>query len=237
MLHSHVLRSSSNHLAIAIALQGAAAEKPINLPDVAVEDFIVYAKFLYTGLMFTREPNIAELTRCLHLYKVARHLEATDFQDAIVDALMENILEFRALKGQCRFTASQIATIYSMTEEGSSLRRFAQDLCLHSKGPHGFEKNRLKDFLIAFQLDLLTAAAPFITSSAKSTDMQDPLDLDKSCRYHEHTTVGVPCYKIRYQFMPDDPIFVTANVSAEHFPVAARQETERPASADFELRV
>ena len=214
--------------------------KPINLPDTTVEDFAVYAKFLYTGLIFTKEANVAELTRCLHLYKVAKDLEAMDFQDAIIDALIENILEFRALKGQCRFTAAQIVTIYAMTEDSSPLRRFAQNLCLQSKGPQAFEKKRLKVFPVDFQLDLLTAAAPFITSSAKSTDMEDPLELNRSCEYHEHTISGTPCYKTKYQFMPDEPVVVVAaaSVAAKPLPpTASRRQTEPPASNDFELRV
>lgn len=213
-------------------------DKPINLPDTTVEDFAVYAKFLYTGLLFTKEANVAELARCLHLYKVANHLEAMDFRDAIVDALIETILDFRALKGQCRFTATQITTIYAMTEEGSPLRKFAQNLCLQSKGPQGFEKKRLKNFPVEFQLDLLTAAAPFITSSTKSTDMPDPLDLDKSCRYHEHTALGTPCYKTKYQYIPDEPIVIAANIVTKPPPApASRRQTERLANNDFELRV
>jgi hypothetical protein len=249
VLHGHALRNSSNYFAIAIDVNCAVAEddKPISLPDVTVEDFTVYAKFLYTGLLFTKEANVAELARCLHLYKVANHLEAMDFRDAIVDALIETILDFRALKGQCRFTAVHITTIYSLTEEGSPLRRFAQNLCLQSKGPQGFEKKRLKDFPVDFQLDLLTAAAPFITSSTKSTDMPDPLDLDKSCKYHEHTSLGTPCYKTKYQYIPDEPVVVVvaANVVAKPPPVPVKRrqsdrQTERlasQASNDFELRV
>ncbi|KAF1348340.1 hypothetical protein EJ07DRAFT_160144 [Lizonia empirigonia] len=208
------------------------------LPDITVEDFAVFAKFLYTGLLFMKEANAAELTRCLHLYKVAKHLEAMDFQDAIVDALIENILEFRALKGQCRFTASQIMAIYAMTEEGSPLRKFAQNLCLQSKGPQGFEKKRLKDFPVSFQLDLLTAAAPFITSSARSSDMQDPLDLTKSCMYHEHTVTGKPCYRAKYQFITDEPCVAGTSVVAKTLSdVGGRRQTAILASNDFELRV
>lgn len=217
ILHSYALRNSSNHFAVAMDAQCAITEedKPINLPDIAIEDFAVYAKFLYTGLIFTKEPNFVELTRCLHLYKVAKQLEATDFQDAVVDALIENIIEYRALKGQCRFTASQILTIYTMTVESSPLRKFAQNLCLHSKGPQGFERKRLDIFPVVFQLDLLTAAAPFITSSAKSTDMQDPLDVSKSCDYHEHTINGTPCYRTKHQCMPNKSILVAADAVVE----------------------
>lgn len=203
-------------------------ERPVALPEITVEDFAVYAKFLYTGLLFTKEANVAELTHYLHLYKVAKHLEAMDFQDAIVDALIENILEFRALRGQCRFTAAQITAIYAMTEEGSHVRKFAQNSCLQSKGPQGFEKKRMKDFPVEFQLDLLTAAAPFITSSAKSTDMRDPLDLSKSCKYHEHTAIGKPCYRMKYQSMTDERIIVATNDVAEALPgTGSRRRTAR----------
>jgi hypothetical protein len=189
--------------------------KPIVLPDIAVDDFAIYAKFLYTGLLFTKGSNASELSRCLHLYKVAKHLEAVDFQDAIVDALIENILEFRALKGQCRFTTTQIATIYSITEEHSLLRTFAQNLCLQSKGPHGFEKRRMKDFPVEFQLDLLAAAGPYITTSAKSIDMQDPLDLSKSCKYHEHTRLKQSCYRAKYHSVTNEPAVLTASTVAK----------------------
>lgn len=75
VLHSHALRNSSNYFAIATDVNRAVAEndKPINLPDIAIEDFTVYAKFLYTGLLFTKEANVAELPWCLHPYKVAIH--------------------------------------------------------------------------------------------------------------------------------------------------------------------
>jgi hypothetical protein len=252
LLHGQALRSSSNYFAIAMDVNCAVAEddKPINLPDITVEDFAVYAKFLYTGLLFTKETNVAELARCLHLYKVANQLQAMDFRDAIVDALIETVLDFRALKGQCRFTAAHITAIYAMTEEGSPLRKFAQNLCLQSKGPQGFEKKRLKDFPVEFQLDLLTAAAPFITSSTKSTDMPNPLDLEKSCKYHEHTAAGTPCYKTKYHYIPDEPVVVAANVAANVVvrlppaPMSRRlserqteRQIERLDSKDFELRV
>ncbi|KAF3041062.1 hypothetical protein E8E12_001625 [Didymella heteroderae] len=189
ILHGHALHSSSNYFAFAMDVNCAVAEddKPIILSDIAVDDFAVYAKFLYTGLLFTKEANLAELARYLHLYKVANHLEAMDFRDAIVDALIETILDFRAFK----------------------------------------------------------AAAPFITSSTKSTDMPDPLDLDKSCKYHEHTALGTPCYKTKYQYVPDESVVVAANGVGKPppAPVTRRQaerQTERPASQtsdDFELRV
>ena len=240
VLHGDALRSSSNYFAIAMDVQCATAndDKPINLPDTTVEDFSVYAKFLYTGLLFTKEANVAELTRCLHLYKVAKHLEAMDFQDAIVDALIENVLEFRALKGQCRFTASQITTVYNMTEEGSPLRKFAQNICLQSKGLQGFDRKRMKDFPVDFQLDLLTAAAPFITSSAKFADMPDPLDLAKSCKYHEHPVHSLPCYKKKYQFFTDESAVVAKSVTTKSQPTASSgRQPESIASSDFELRV
>ncbi|UPX16458.1 uncharacterized protein EKO05_0006857 [Ascochyta rabiei] len=240
MTHGHALRNSSNYFATAMDIQCAVTKdnKPIALPDITVEDFAVYAKFLYTGLLFTQEANVAELTRCLLLYKTARYLEAMDFQDATVDALIENILEFRALKGQCRFTATQITTIYAMTEDGSPLRKFAQDLCLQSKEPQGFEKKQLKEFPGDFQLDLLTAAAPFITSSAKSTDMKDPLDLSRSCKYHGHAAVAQSCYRTKYQFMMEEPIVVAARIIVKTSSDAGgRRHIECLESNDFELRV
>lgn len=239
MLHRQALRSSSNYFAVAMDVKCAAAEdaEPINLPDIIVEDFAVYAKFLYTGLLFTKESNVAELARCLHLYKVATHLEAMDFRDATVDALIETVLDFRALKGQCRFTASHVMTIYAMTDEGSPLRKLAQNLCLQSKGPQSFEKKRMKDFPVDFQLDLLAAAAPFITSSIKSTDMPDPLDLENSCQYHEHTAFDKPCYKTKYQYISDESVVVAANVVSKATPTPVnRRQSERQASDDFELR-
>lgn len=195
-------------------------DKPISLPNVTVKDFAVYANFLYTGLLCTKETDIAELAWCLHLYKIAKDLKAIDFQDATIDALIEIILEHRASKGQCRFTANQITTIYAMTEEGSPLRKFAQNLCLQSKGPNGFEKKRLEGFPVEFQLDLLTAAAPFITSSAKSIDMQDPLDLGRSCKYHNHTVLDMACYKSRYPSMSDEPALATSVAARSSSPFA-----------------
>ncbi len=250
MLHEHALRSSSRYFVTAMNAQCAAADdKQIALPSFRVDDFAVYAKFLYTGLLFTKDTgNAAELTRCLHLFGVAKHLEAYDFQDALIDAIIEYAFEFRALKGQCRFTANQISTIYSVTEEASSLRRFAQDLYLQSKSPECFEKGRLKNFPAEFQLDLLAAAAPYITSSAKSTDMQDPLDLTRSCKYHEHTERGSPCYKKKYQFMLEEPSTakeprVTKAPSLREVAKSVsesgdqRQQTEGLTSNDFELKV
>lgn len=239
MLHCHPVHSSSNYIAAKMDAQRVVAEKdkPIHLPDVTIEDFTVYAKFLYTGLIFTKEANIAELTRCLYLYKAAKQLQATDFQDAIVDALIEIALEFRAIRGQCRFAPGQITTIYAITKEGSLLRKFAQNLFLQSKGLHGFDKKRLEDFPAEFRLDLLSAAAPYITSSARSADMQDPLDLSKSCKYHEHTVVGTPCYKTKHQSVPHKPVAVAASAVPESSPVAASdRQTERVASDAFELQ-
>lgn len=162
VLHGDALRSSSNYFAIAMDVQCATAndDKPINLPDTTAEDFSVYAKFLYTGLLFTKEANVAELTRCLHLYKVAKHLEAMDFQDAIIDAIIENVLEFRALKGQCRFTASQITTVYNMTEEGSPLRKFAQNMSA-VKGPTGLRQKTYEGIPCRLSIGSAHSCCPF----------------------------------------------------------------------------
>ncbi|KAJ4985752.1 hypothetical protein SVAN01_08748 [Stagonosporopsis vannaccii] len=61
ILHSHALRSSSNPFAVSIDGQSAVVkdDKPISLPDLGAEDFTVYAKFLYTGLIFTKDAKVA----------------------------------------------------------------------------------------------------------------------------------------------------------------------------------
>jgi len=68
--------------------------------------------------------------------------------------------------------------------------------------------------------------------------MQAPLDVSKSCKYHEHTIDGTPRHKTKHQCTPDKSILAAADPVVEHSSaVTSTRQTERLASNDFELKV
>ncbi|KAF2123498.1 hypothetical protein P153DRAFT_401972 [Dothidotthia symphoricarpi CBS 119687] len=188
------------------------AERIVTLPDMEPVHFQTYAKFLSTGLLYVslseklavisigdKTVRLPDLDICLKLYKAADFLQDLDFRDALVDALVEIALESRdteAKKFYLHYTA--VGVIYDYTREDSPFRQFAVDIALYSWTPTVYSNRAVKQFPPAFLGELLAAAGPFVRSTESADAMEDPLNLNDPCKYHEHVLLGKPCYKTKY---------------------------------------
>jgi hypothetical protein len=190
--------------------------RAIAISDSCSKSFAVYAKFLLTGFLFIRPDDQTsatfgtqeglyiskDVTVCMRLLELAKFLQALDFQDAIVDAMMDIIVELRATNGRFGMSYDRIHGIYKVSAANSPIRRFVVDLCLHAWNGEGYTMLDFKHYGAEFLYDFIKAAAPYITSNRDAQKMPDPVDLSESCKYHIHTLHGEPCYKTQYLYLP-----------------------------------
>jgi len=136
---------------------------------------------------------------------MANFLQASTIHDAIMDAFIETILDLRSTTVKHPTAgligADYVHYLYKHSSKGSPLRKFAVDFNLWSLpiAKRHCQKLNLTQYPIDFLHDYLQAAALFITSLRKVK--HDPVNLEKSCDYHEHTLRGGPCYKVKHQYL------------------------------------
>jgi hypothetical protein len=202
------------------ALKGGWKEshgKVVRIPEASPGVFAMYAKFLLTGLLFlqSRDPSTdavnikdvqslrkQEAWSCLCLLQLADFLQASSFQDAIVDACIETLAEQRKsipTKAFC-FSSSMTNSIYRYSANTSPFRKFVVDLFLHTKGSE-FHHAVDATFDPNFLLDLIKATSPYVLSEKHLQEISDPVNTHESCKYHEHTLRGEPCYKIKHLYL------------------------------------
>lgn len=226
VLHESLLRQSSAFFDK--ALNGAWKEAQIGtvkLPETGIQTFAVFAKFLLTGWLFIQKEDEVlptggsiqrgsahevsirnALTFIVCLLELAHFLQAPDFQDAAVDAFIETLHEFREGKRVVSFAGVSVARIYEHSMLKSPVRKLIVDICLHAWIDKTAYKNRnFESYPHRFCHDFMKAAAQYITSENDANRAQDPLDISKSCKYHEHTCSKQPCYKEKFQFLMKKP--------------------------------
>ena len=219
VLHEHLLRKSSTFFDNALKGEWKEAnEKVVRIPETSSESFAIYVRFIFTGFLFIRtydQPHTnnqdssketvfgcATMDECLIALKLADFLQALDFRDAILDAMMEVIAEIRVVSGyRFSFTETALRIIYDHSAVNSPMRSFTANLCLHAWGCESYATYAFAEYPLPFFSDLLKAAGPFLTSDKKAWEMSDPIDPANSCKYHEHTMRGEPCYKAKYQYI------------------------------------
>lgn len=210
ILPESLARARSGVIGTAVSRIAPGSEKRISLPDIQPHHSQYYAQWLYTGRVFILEPDrvlpgrlghryyeMEEHARWGHHLKVATELRDIDFQDALTDAIIEWINEFR--EGFDRRHGEMLAfRIDRDLSPDSPARRVPieasikywrtrefKDLSLvHLKGPEWFVQG------------LFAELVPFVGSTAVSRkSIAFPKDLSQTCDYHEHTRLGRPCYK------------------------------------------
>jgi hypothetical protein len=203
LLHESLLRQSSAFFEAALKDEWKeASNKVVTLTEYKPDDFRVYTKFLYTGLVFmvkvedeqdvVGEPATPRIQNICHkinrwrsLNSLSDYLQAPNFKDALVDALMEIAA---AVPWICAntviFGASTVDFVYQHSPEGSNIRRFLVNTKIYRNVPKSY--TRMREYPPAFLQDILAATGPLITSTQKASDGQDPLNLSR-------TYWGYPC--------------------------------------------
>jgi hypothetical protein len=190
-----------------------AQDRVITLAETCPESFRAYAKFLLTGLLFIH-PNrdfqdqkeqpliMSDATVCCNLLELAGFLQAPDFRDAIADALIESIADATGLGYKVLLSSGLVNRIYELSPVGLPFRNLLVDIFLreYDDAAEGYFL-QIKEGCPEFLHDFIKAAAPYFTSLKSAKDMPSPLNLSKSCKYHEHTLRGQSCYKIKFWYL------------------------------------
>jgi hypothetical protein len=189
-------------------------DRCIQLRDFDPDSFRMFLHFLDTGLIFTIDQDMPrdaieadslrifneELARCMRIYKLADHLEAQDFKDAIIDAVIEIVAEHRSRHPDTEvfFTEEGVKFLYRCSTRGSPVRRFVVDWGILALDHTGYDPHKEFHDDDQFLCDLYVALRPFWIGEKDATELRDPFGAGCSCIYHEHWVLGKPCYRDRF---------------------------------------
>jgi hypothetical protein len=196
----------------------------VRLPEHTSKSFTVYAKFIMTGFVYVIEsddlvatpiapvmPATGDNTEAptgnryslgipFNLFILADFLQAADFQDAHLDAFIERLVDIRTAHTASHAlpVSGTIVPVYKSLAADSMMRAFLVDWALYTWGENQYEQD-FSVWPVEFVAALLRKAGPWITGrKAVQIDGEDPLDLGKACKYHQHTVCGEECYRVRY---------------------------------------
>ncbi|KAI8932639.1 hypothetical protein NX059_010135 [Plenodomus lindquistii] len=222
ILHESLLRKISKFFDNALKRDWQeSTERIVALPEASPAAFTIYAKFLVTGLLFLEQANelaifsegatetgsssCPAMAECLECAQLADFLQATNFGDAVADAVLETIADVRRLYGEgrvvCMHAALQCA--YMITKAGSPIRKLFLDLCVYAWGnkeevvPRDLD--RLDSEILA---DYINTIRPYLVSGNSVDNHPNPVSFRDTCNYHEHLLTGDACYKTKRQY-PD----------------------------------
>lgn len=184
-----------------------AEERVIYLPEHESEHFQIFVNFIYARHIFSSDPDEdqssgqheddKEWERLAQAYALGAYLQAADFKDAIIDAIIDKVCSSSILGLQ---NMHQI--IYPNSPIGSGVRRLLVDIAV-SRWPTSFLKSRpsrpeWSDFFQDIAVELHARRKPQSIFSAEDQDLYKK----NSCLYHEHiNTTGVDgCYRTKYTF-------------------------------------
>lgn len=168
------------------------SENVIRLPDRDPEAFEMFFLFIYTRRIYSRQANDlfgndgpSEWYRLAHAWTLSAYLQATDFQDAIADA----VLEKASLKSASLHDIHKI--IYANSIIGTPVRKLFVDLAVWKWDVVSLEaqSNGLSwsDFFRDLSIALLKTRGS--TEEARVVKY--------SCDYHEHRLRGTICYRAK----------------------------------------
>jgi hypothetical protein len=191
-------------------------EGRIFLPRFDPATFRTYMQFLHTGLIYTIRTEVQsdsisagslvlnndELARCLRMYQLANYLEAPDFKDATVDAVIEIVtdLRFKYPSTDVFLTEESVKFLYKCSTPDSPVRTLIVDWGLVAVDHTGFDPHKEFHDDDQFLCDLFVAVRPFWMGKKGPSELPDPFNGETSCKYHEHQAAGKPCYKEKFGF-------------------------------------
>ncbi|KAF1844372.1 uncharacterized protein K460DRAFT_163263 [Cucurbitaria berberidis CBS 394.84] len=189
-VHAHLLELSSGFFQKALNKEWKEGqERVVRLPNVDVDVFRIYAKWLYTGRFHCLDGSTdVKLLACDEL---GNFLHAPDFLDAFVDVILEQTAQL----GTPTFLSS---SIYPRSVKDSLHRKLCRDLVVYRWGYRNFDTLRShaipREFLEDVLLDMKRNFDQGVTRLSFSRFIKDK----DACYYHEHTRLNTPCYKTKY---------------------------------------
>jgi hypothetical protein len=183
--------------------------KTVLVLEASPSTFTGFVKFLYTGYLFIDHPSLAyggqennPMIVSIGLLRLAHYLQAPDFRDALVDAMIEDVSRSRQTYDRASsLQENAVKEIHQYTATGAPLRTLAVDVCMRAWQVDEYERLGFTRHPVAFLNDNVKKAGQYINSVMELLDMPDPLDLELTCRYHEHSDSRSPCNKDKVQFL------------------------------------
>jgi hypothetical protein len=163
-------------------------------------------QWLYTGRLFcTKEDgklidqagiqskhvqnNKLVFSRWSNCYKLADILQNSDFKDALIDMLLESTVEENC------YSSSLSRVIYDHSSKDSVHRKMVVDTLIHVSA-RDLWRELLSGFSNTDNLsDVLEHISSKLMEGIHEYATEEFFDMNDTCRYHEHTQHGKPCYK------------------------------------------
>jgi hypothetical protein len=159
-------------------------------------------QWLYTGRLFcTKEDgkfiNQARIrskhnlvnSRWSNCYILADFLQNSDFKDALIDMLLERMVEEK------KYISSLSRVIYNHSSKDSVHRKMVVDTLIHVSA-----RDQWRWLLSGFSntdilFDMLEHISSNLVEGIREYATEEFFNMNDTCKYHEHTQHGKPCYK------------------------------------------
>ncbi|KAK4507072.1 hypothetical protein PRZ48_000806 [Zasmidium cellare] len=192
--HDKILIENSDFFAAALRNNWTESrERIVKLPAESPRSFELFLRFIYRREAIGRlrwRPNtdFADnshfLVRC---WALGEKLICTDFQDAVMDALLVELKYVPATPEDLH------QSIYTSTSTPNALSRLMVDIAAREWEPKDVDElvDSTKDGAFLKHL-----TAKLLTATPEERCKLPPYDFDPDCEYHEHVEkVGMSCYK------------------------------------------
>lgn len=138
------------------------------------------------------------------MLELANFLQSIQLQDVSLDCLIEALKELKASLDIRRLwlAGSHIRRIYEVTSAGAELRKFLVDLSLYGWVPLAKHDLQIELCPVEFCHSFMKDSLPYMLKHKGVEDVSDPTNVSHSCKYHEHTKRGKPCYKDTFRYLP-----------------------------------
>lgn len=193
-VHEHLLTFHSDFFKKALDKKWKeATERMVRLPGIDSDAFQIFAKWLYTGRVYSRTSKYAPwgCPRLCACYSLGDYLQATDFQDAVIDAPITVII------GANCTPLMLVCCVYPLSREESAYRKLYRDL-INTLNRRSFYFIPLHKVPRDFLEDVITQVFSKSTDGINFQSATTYLGGKDKCEYHEHKRLGTPCYKIKF---------------------------------------
>ena len=171
-----------------------AADHQVKLKDERSEIFEIFARFLYTGKVYSCKEGDSvekgkdqECPRLRNCWFAGDRLDSTSFKDAVIDAMCEKIRTENKIPMRLHPEA------YTATTTANPFRRLTVDIAIWNWV--GFKRTGvIPPGCDEFWRDLATRRMELKDSQVVGEAPYRQI----SCDYHEHTVHGTACYKTMF---------------------------------------
>ncbi|KAI7154040.1 hypothetical protein KC349_g7940 [Hortaea werneckii] len=159
----------------------------IHLPEHDEEHFRIFFDYIYSHHVFSSKPDDClsgkslgdkEWDRLAHCWALGAYLQATSFQNAITDSIVEKVL---SIQGQQPLqTIHKI--IYPHSQAGSDVRKLLVDIAMHGWSTEFLKEQSMGMEWAEFFFDLSVAM-----HAHKGKNLDTPMYRgSRNCHYHSH---------------------------------------------------